>query len=237
MRRSITLFAILFVMQGQLPNHLAAADQLSATQILSQMLDKYRNCQSYRDTGINKVIYHSQDEGDRTDESPFKTTFVRPNRFRLEYGEVSGEDRTKKRPYIFWTNGTDTRKWRDVAQEEEKPESLATALLYAHGSTFHTSTTVPTFLDLTTISWFPPSTDELKKLPDERLGEVDCFRIQTTDLKQNVRTLWIAKDTYLLRRFDVLPPKSPTSGFWFEVSMTYEPSINESIPDKELEFK
>src|SRR5262249_45207002 len=76
-------------------------DALKAQDVLDRMAKAYAGCKSYRDTGVVKTVF-VEATGNRTVEKPFRTAFVRPDRFRFEYTEKRGgrEDR-----YIVWRKG------------------------------------------------------------------------------------------------------------------------------------
>src|SRR5262245_14319430 len=64
-------------------------DALKAQDVLDRMAKVYASCKSYGDTGIVTTVF-VEATGNRTVEKPFKTAFVRPDRFRFEYAEKLG---------------------------------------------------------------------------------------------------------------------------------------------------
>jgi outer membrane lipoprotein-sorting protein len=205
------------------------SDALKAQDVLDRMAKVYAGCKSYRDTGVVKTVFVMA-TGNRTVEKPFKTAFVRPDRFRFEYTEKRGgrEDR-----YIVWRKGKDVQTWWDVKPGVEKPESLELALAGATGVSGSSAHTVPALLlpkevggrrltDLT----------EAKRAEDARIDKVDCFRIEGK-FGDAPLTLWIDNKTFLVRRIE---SEKKFDNFSTEETTTYDPVIDDEIPDKALEF-
>ena len=187
----------------------------SASEIVERMADLYANCNTYRDSGIIEL--------QRLDTPrplgggwPFKTAFVRYDRFRFECDPA----RDKR---ILWCNGGDVTLWhRGDFKSKYQPDEFMYGLA-RDASVVH-------YLLLP--RWFkkPPLTfDEVKRLDDAKLGDKQCFRIEA---RYRIRaiTLWIDTTSYLLRRTDSqIADKT-------QITMTYEPVLNEAIADNLLEF-
>ncbi|HVE40518.1 MAG TPA: hypothetical protein VNM14_11550 [Planctomycetota bacterium] len=89
----------------------ALQGDLTQEQILDRVKKTYAACTSYRDSGIVKTVFIKAD-GNETKEKPFKTAFVRPDRFRFEYKDSC---RTPERSgHIVWCKGKEVQTWRDV---------------------------------------------------------------------------------------------------------------------------
>ena len=204
-------------------------EAFTAQDVLDRMAKAYAGCNTYRDTGVVKTVF-IRTTGTRTVEKPFKTAFIRPNRFRFEYTEKRGgrEDR-----YIVWRNGKEVQTWWDVDPGVQKPESLKLALAGATGVSSGSAHTVPALLlpkevggrRLTELT-------AAKRAKDAKLDKVDCFRIEGMFLNA-ATTVWIDKNTYLVRRIDA---KKSFDNFRTEATTTYDPVINAETPDKALEF-
>jgi outer membrane lipoprotein-sorting protein len=74
-----------------------------------------------------------------------------------------------------------------------------------------------------------PAVTEVK---DAKLDKVDCFRIEGM-FGGSPTTLWIDQKTFLVRRIDA---QKKFNNFRTEETTTYDPVIDEEIPDKKLEF-
>jgi outer membrane lipoprotein-sorting protein len=214
---------------------IGSADQakeapLTAEQILQRMAETYASCKSYRDSGIVSIVFIDAG-GKRTEEKPFTTAFIRPDRFRFEYTESKG-DRERYR-YIVWRKGNDVRTWWDVIPGVRQLQSLGLALAGATGVSGGSAHTVPALLlpdevggrRLTDVT-------EARRVKDAKLGKVECFRIQCK-YADSPMTLWIEAKTFLVRRID---EQTNFGSFRTEETTTYRPVMNEQIPDKMLEF-
>jgi hypothetical protein len=228
---------------------------MNPDQILAALAEVYATCGSYRDSG--RVVTRFLDLGGRlTDTSvkPFRTAFVRPDRFRFEYrDEDAGGGRC-----IVWSDGEATRTWWYVTPGVEEHESLGLAVAGATGVSGESAHTVPALLlpdrvrgrRLTDLG-------EVVSLGDERLDEVTCYRLQgrfAADPAAEERhrqevlrltgqqpercvdgpvTLWIDRGTFLVRRIE---DHAQFETFRIEKVTTYEPATGITISEEELRF-
>jgi outer membrane lipoprotein-sorting protein len=205
-------------------------EAFKAEDVLGRMAKAYAACKSYQDSGNVKTVFVWADRN-RTVEKPFTTAFVRPDRFRFEYKEKEGGG--PERRHIVWRKGKEVQTWWDVQPGVEKPESLEIALAGATGVSGMSAHTVPALLlpkevggrRLTDIT-------EAKRIDDAKLDKVDCFCIEGK-FGGNPITLWIDQKTFLVRRIDA---QQKFDDFRTETTTTYDPAIDEEIPDKKLEF-
>jgi outer membrane lipoprotein-sorting protein len=203
---------------------------LKAQDVLDRMAKTHAACKSYHDSGIVKTVF-VQADGNRTVEKPFTTAFVRPDRFRFEYKEKDGNG--PERRYIVWRKGKEVQTWWDGKPGIEKPESFELALAGAAGVSGMSAHTVPALLlpkevggrRLTDMT-------EVKRIDDAKLDKVDCFRIEGK-FGGYPTTLWIDHKKFLVRRIDA---QMKFDNFRTETTTTYDPAIDEEIPDKKLEF-
>lgn len=203
--------------------------EFKAQDVLDRMAKAYESCKSYHDSGVVKTVFIVAGFK-RAEEKPFTTAFVRPNRFRFEYTEkvFNSEHR-----YIVWSNGKAVQTWWDIKPEVEKEKSLSLALAGATGVSGGSAHTIPalllpneiegrTLMDLT----------EAKRIDDAKLDKVKCFRIEGKFADSPI-TLWIDQKNFLVRRID---SQGTFDLFRTEETTTYEPAIDEEIPEKKLEF-
>ena len=206
------------------------AQALKAEDVLDRMAKAYAGCKSYHDSGVVKTVF-VQADGNRTVEKPFTTAFVRPDRFRFEYKEKDGGG--PERRYIVWRNGKDVQTWWDVKQGVEKPKSLALALAGATGVSGSSAHTVPALLLAKEVEGRRlMDMTEAKRVEDAKLDKVDCFRIEGK-FAGSPTTLWIDQKKFLVRRIDA---QKKFDDFRTETTTTYDPAIDEEIPEKKLEF-
>jgi len=205
-------------------------EALKAEDVLGRMAKVYSGCKSYRDSGVVKTVF-VQANGNRTVEKPFTTVFLRPDRFRFEFKENNG--RGQERRYIIWRKGKEVQTWWDIKPGVEKPESLNLALAGATGVSDLSAHTVPALL-------LPKEVEgrrlmdmtEAKRIDDAKLDKVDCFRIEGK-FGGNPTTLWIDQKSFLVRQIDA---QNKFDDFRTETTTTYDPAIDDEIPDKKLEF-
>jgi len=207
----------------------AKPDALKAHDVLDRMAKVYAGCKLYRDTGVVKTVF-VQATGNWTVEKPFKTAFVRPDRFRFEYTEERGG---RDQRYIVWRKGKDVQTWWDGKPGVEKASSLELALAGAAGVSGGSAHTIPALLLPKDVSG-RRLTDltEAKRAEDAKIDKVDCLRIEGK-FGDAPMTLWIDKKKFLVRRID---SKKKFDNFSTEETTTYDPVIDDEIPDKALEF-
>jgi outer membrane lipoprotein-sorting protein len=205
-------------------------DALKAQDVLDRMAKAYANCKSYRDSGVVKTVY-IEATGNLTEEKPFATAFVRPDRFRFEYKEK--QDFGREHRYIVWRKGKDVQTWWDIKPGVEKPNSLGLALSAATGVSGGSARTVPALLLPKEIEG-RRLTDmtEAKRVEDAKLDKVDCFRLEGkfVDLPT---TIWIDTKTFLVRRIDA---QMKFDTFRAVETTNYDPAVAEEISDKQLAF-
>jgi pimeloyl-ACP methyl ester carboxylesterase len=194
------------------------------------MAQVYRTCGTYRDTGVVRTVYVEK-LGERTDEKPFRTAFVRPDRFRFEFTYkhfLGNPDR-----YIVWRQGSDVRSWWGVRPGVEKLESLSEGLSGATGVSGGSAHTVPRLLLPGEVDG--RSLEEMTgvvRLADSPCGQSTCSVVEGLYADQK-RKIWIDPRTYLLRRVE---GATAFEGFRTVETTTYEPRVNEPPRDGDLEF-
>jgi hypothetical protein len=194
---------------------------------------------------------------DWKNKKPFKTAFVRPDRFRFEFSD-SFPNSTKYHRYIIAATGSDVSTWWDIRPGVERAESLSMAIAGATGVSSGSAYEIPTLLmrDL-----FPPKTNwshvEFARLDDGEIEDSLTFRIErryridpaAQQIMRDEATkalgwsppefdhlpdvFWIDQRSFLIRRID----HSFRHRFFDSDSVTtYEPLINEAVPDELLRF-
>lgn len=216
-------------------------EELTAKDIVTRMTNMYAGAKWYRDSGAVQTQGQEagRDEG-FDEEVRFTTAFVRPDRFRFEYKiMVNGQEFRE----IIWRNGKDVQTWWNLPLGIEKQSSLGMAIAQATGVSGGSAHTVPhLLLPNEVVEWRRKDMWDLERIEDAYIGEVECFRVNGRvdtpadsdgPAMTKTSTVWIEKKTFLLRRIDstwasaILQSKDMT---------TYEPIIDEEIPDGILEF-
>ncbi len=206
------------------------AQSLSGSEILAQMAKVYATASSYRDSGVVRIVYFEA-TGERVEERPFETAFVRPDSFRFEFKE-SFMGRTKR--YIVWQRASEIRTWWDVHAATETPASLDMGLSGATGVSGGSAHAVPVLLlpGVVTGRSTKDMTD-LRRLSDVQCGSSLCSRVEGV-YGGTKRVLWIDLKSYLLRRVEF---STEFPEFHTQETTTYEPAINETIAPGALEFR
>lgn len=231
---------------------------MTAEQILARMAAVYAGCRSYRDTGdVHSRFLGKPGLPEYEKHRPFRTAFVRPDRFRFEFANQFPGG-TELYRFIVHAAGDVVQSWWDVRPGVERPASLGLALAGATGVSGGAAHTVPALL-MAEVVRGRRLTDltELARLDDEDLDGEACYRLrgrppapsgpqaETANRVFREMTgmepptafepveLWIDRRTLLLRRLENRHRLS--FGDSAEVT-TYEPEVDVPVPDQELAF-
>jgi hypothetical protein len=233
---------------------------MTAEQILAEMTRVYAACRSYRDFGVVRRRFGGlpgipESEDDR----PFRTAFVRPDRFRFEFSSTHANTSGRTR-YIVHASGETIQTGWDVSPGIERSEGLSSALAGATGVSGGSAHTVPAML-LPDLVRGRRLTDleEVSLLDDGDHDGAACYRVQgrpsapsgprgeasrrlfrdMTGLEPPTKfepvLLWIDRRTLLLRRVEHEMRLSLQGEASIEVR-TYEPAVDIPIADEELAF-
>jgi hypothetical protein len=206
----------------------AQPEVLTPQGILRSMADTYANCHTYRDSGRATLKLEAGAPGPVIF-TPFQTAFERPDRFRFG-AEMSAP--LIKLGWIVWRRGPAVRSW-SRHDGFEKPESLSSALGALAGVSWSTSITVPKLLVADGIpdSGLTQMTDVVR-LEDEEVNGSRCYCLRGRELT-GTTTVCIDQTSHLLLR---VVRQLVGDGLHGEVTITYEPVIDEVIPADLLAF-
>lgn len=229
MRRHVAGLASLLSLLGALSAvDASAADRLSPEAILGRVAKVYAGCRSYRDTGLVHSAY--VDHGrTTTEEKPFATAFERGGRFRYEFTDGATGHR-----FIAWRDGGDVRVRWDVKPGVERPASLDLAIAGAAGISSLSAHTLPALLLPELHGNRLTDLQSLKRLDDETLGAVLCYRIEGRQGNRPPMTVWIDRQTFLVRRID--RHQQLPKDVQVDTVTTYEPELDGKIPAEALAF-
>jgi hypothetical protein len=204
-------------------------DGLTAADVIKRMKQAYAGTHSYFDTGMVKEVFIDAN-GERIVKKPFTTAFVRPDRFRYEFREKSPY--LTERRFVIYRNGEELRTHWDV-EHDLTLDTLDRAIAAATGVSSESAITVPGMLLPNEITWrrairFSKPT----RIEDDRLGDIDCFRI-VDQFGGALTTFWISKQDSLLRK--TYSEKS-FEDFRVRRTTTYEPEIGAEIDWGFLDF-
>jgi hypothetical protein len=219
---------------SSLADELRPPGALTAKDVLERMAKVHAGCKSYRDSGVVKTAFLTKQDGPggNTEEIPFATAFVRPDRFRFEHKVRQGNG--KEARHIVWRKGTDVRTWWEVSKKVHNLESLSQAVAEATGVSAGAAHTISQLLLPNEIDgWSLTDMKEAKRIDDGKLDGAPCYRIQGKDGSGNPMTLWVDQKTFLVRRIDT---EMTFTHFRTKRTATYQPAIDEEVPETLLEF-
>jgi hypothetical protein len=258
-RAQIAALTLALTLQGVLiadPQPKFVPDKPTAREILDRMAETYANCKSYRDKGVTKPTSEPT-PSDSARAARFSTAFVRPDRFRFEYVDEGSEYSPPTRfecrnegreyfPYILWQQRDEVKLWRGSTQIIE---SLPRAAISGSPSQFFEDHLILNLLlpKAMNEAWMDEygrksysicDMSDPRRIVDGDQGGVHCYRIRNGE--ESSRTYWIDQKAYLLRRIDVERPSIPNDSEKkprvVMGSITYDPVINEDIPEADLQF-
>lgn len=205
----------------------AGPDEPEARAIMDCMAKAYAECATYRDTGAVTETYFEENMT-WAQQVFFSTAFVRPNRFRLEYRDQLASS-SRWYLHIVHSDASGVRTFGDPCESGVvQEESLSTALAGADEASVVPDMLLPGKSETGAMGLF-----ELKRLPDEESNGVACYRIDGLDGTGGRQSLWIDRQTLLLRK---VAESMAFDRFRTETVTTYQPESGVSISDKELEF-
>ncbi len=206
--------------------------------VLLQMRKVYANCRSYRDTG--RVTTLGQiDGGSFSASAEFATFFERPDRFQFEF--TGGRMDPDGGRSVFSFDGTRTLVLLPGNSELQVAPSLAEALDAAFGLTAGASLRVPGML-LPRVVGSPAPLVAPERLEDGTEDGRPCIRVRgknratpyqrtsgavTVTVEDEAVTLWIDRETLLLRRVE---EETTLSTYRARTVTTYVPELDVAIP-------
>jgi hypothetical protein len=204
---------------------------LSPREIRDKMVSVYASCSSYADQGQVKTTFFKQ-SGPLTRNKPFSTAFVRPSRFRFEFEDPGFSGRGNH--YIVWRDESAIRSWWTIKPETRTFETLALALAGATGVSGGSAINVPSMLmgDLGDTHRIQTLT-QLNLTGEERIEDKTAYRIEGRDWRNNLLTIWIDKETFLILK---IHEKQKLQDVESEETTTFEPQININISPDKLAF-
>jgi len=198
-------------------------------EVLRTMADVYAKCGTYRDEGVVRMTFHEK-AGDRLDERPFTTEFVRPDYFRFEYRDRFSQSGDYRRNLVWWDG---KQAWTSFSfrPKPKKARSLDEALSDATGVSGGSAHRVPKLLlpdrvtGRTIVNLRDPKLEGM-----EPIAEKECYRLTGLYAPEDPRiTVWIETDSHLLRR---VSGASTFPEFSLDVVTDYAGSLDADVPRK-----
>src|SRR5262245_54578520 len=152
---------------------------MTPEQILAAMAQAYERCATYRDSGHVATLFLNPDGTlSHTSLQPFRTAFVRPDRYRFEYNDEGSR-------CIIWADGQDVLRWWDVDPGVKRPESLGLALAGATGVSGGSAHTVPALLMPEEVGGrLLTDLADLVLLGEGQIGGAACYRIRAQHIPE-----------------------------------------------------
>jgi hypothetical protein len=230
---------------------------MTGEEILAAAEAVYARCRTYADHGCVRTLYLRPDGGaDFVSTTPFETAFVRPDRFRFAFA-THHPNRTEYSRYVIAAHGQLVQTWWDIRPGVKQPESLAMALAAATGVSSSSAHTIPALL-LPDLVLGRRLTERVTvtRLEDGELDGVTCYRVQRQEMsgpeeqrqrreelvrllgrsyssESGPQVLWLEKGLLLIRRIEA---SCRFETFQTESVTTYEPALDEPVPDDHLLF-
>jgi RNA polymerase sigma factor (sigma-70 family) len=173
------------------PDPQATEDDLTPTNLIAKVARAYAALTSYRDTGSTVHRY-----GDEEWTDTFTMRLARTNYYRIEHITAA---HPFSQTYRYWSDG-----------ETNFSESTVTSLRLTLERTFSNfscgGSTVPAVFfkevwgnELMNLEITYGSNLCLVRLPDEKIGGVDCYVLSRTNSVDDL-TMWVGKEDFLIRR-------------------------------------
>ena len=200
-----------------------AQQSLTPRQIVARMATVYASASSYRDEG--KIV--SANALDRS----FATVFERPTRFRFEFNrpEYTPKGQRRELRIAIWRSSPgQSQNWWSITGVPPAA-TMGMSIAYATGVSHGASHTIPRLLMGEEVGGFTLANDSwLDSTPprEESINGRACYRISGGYANSDKITLWIDKESFLIRRLDSLGDTT-----------TYSPQLNVRIDPAVFQFQ
>lgn len=215
--------------------------KLSAGLLLQRVASCYAGARTYRDTGYVYTTVHGP-SGTRSNLVSFGTAFSRARRkFRFEFVvpyPVAPPLGLPERRWIIFRNGSRIDQWSFLGAKATTPETFGLLIAAATGMSRGAAHNVPALLMPRDVSG-RRLTDRLyatRVLDPLSCAHRRCLRIEARFSPGDDEfgsEIWIDCEQLLIRRLD---SRCRRGGFVINSITTYDPLMDESIPEQELEF-
>src|SRR4051794_26206864 len=211
----------------------APVDLASAVQVLGRVQEVYAACESYRDTGVARVLTEGGGMS-RQDSQPFATAYVRPDRFRFDFGGRGPRVGDLWARPVIWFDGATVRGFSPGVGSPHTYPSVTAALLDAEGPSAGTSVIVPRLLAPDAMPG-PAVINLLHAVVTggEPIAGVECVKIEGRQDDVLV-TLWVDRQSFLIRQ---LLGSRPIDNGTTRTTITYQPELNPIIEEGLFELR
>ena len=215
--------------------------KLSAGLLLQRVASCYAGARTYRDTGYVYTTVHGP-RGIRSNQVSFATAFRRAGgRFRFEFVvpyPVAPPLGLPERRWIIFRKGSHIDQWSFPGAKAITPETFGLLIAGATGISRGAARNVPALLMPREVTG-RRLTDHLyaaRVLDQLSCDHRSCLRVEARFSPGDGEfgsVIWIDGEHLLIRRLDARCRQGP---FVINSITTYDPVMDESIPEQELEF-
>lgn len=215
--------------------------KLSAGLLLQRVASCYAGARTYRDTGYVYTTVRGP-RGIRSNQVSFATAFRRAGgRFRFEFVvpyPVAPPLGLPERRWIIFREGSHIDQWSFPGTKAITPETFGLLIAGANGISRGAAHNVPALLMPRDVTG-RRLTDHLyaaRVLDQLTCAHRSCLRIEarfSPGEGESGSVIWIDGEHLLIRRLDARCRRGP---FIINSITTYDPVMDESIPEQELEF-
>lgn len=215
--------------------------KLSAGLLLQRVASSYAGARTYRDKGyVYTTVYGPR--GVRSNQVSFATAFSRAGRrFRFEFVvpyPVAPPLGLPERRWIIFRSGSRIDQWSFLGAKAVTPETFGLLIAGATGISRGAAHHVPALLMPRDVTG-RRLTDHLyaaRVLDQLSCAHRSCLRVEARLHPEDGEfgsVIWIDREQLLIRRLDA---RCRRGTFVINSITTYDPVMDESIPEQELEF-
>jgi hypothetical protein len=197
----------------------------TADDVLKKMFEAYRECRSYRDTGVMvSAIQGPLASGEKTENST--TVFARPARYRFTK-TWSNDDGDQEQ--LIWRNDAEFQIHWNTRPNLKPAQSLDEAFGLGHPQAELIASMLMSDVH------HSPALDTVGHVlaGEETLDGHACWLIKALTTKQQSAQFWIDKQSFLLRQFKF---KRQAGAISEERVLTWQPEVNVDIPNSALQL-
>ena len=209
-----------------LASFIVSVQAQTANEILAKVSSVYAGCRTYSDEGLTSTT-----EDPKGRRSYFRTSFVRPDAFRIQLW-INSDKPGGVKPYVIWTNGDLVRipgvPTPTGVQHLRIDTALSRFAQFSDGS----SVVVPPLLfpeKIRTLQLFSVIVDA-RVAGEEIIDGRQTFRIEGTRASLPIK-LWIDKTQYLILK---TYRKVRFGDREYESTVQYKPRLNAEVPPEDL---
>jgi hypothetical protein len=177
------------------------APELSGTQLLARVRERYAQASSYQDSGTMSSVVDAAGMGASRTSTTFRTAFERQSgRFYFDYNEARGRILPPERVVIWQAQPGTAQIWRTAEPEQVEEDELSGALSAMQGVSNGLTAIAPRLLLPPPLSVEPGPFQMAYQLEGvERIGETPAFRIAWEGQQRSIR-MWIRQSDFALIR-------------------------------------